>query len=157
YLYVNGNGRLVHKPDSTITILDTTAAREVAHFLVNDDVITDLQLDMSSPILYTGERNKRLIAVIDTNTRRVIATWPLTLGEGIGHMALDRKHHRLFVSCRYGQIVIFDTHSGKELQALPINQYADDLQYDSGSERLYATCAGPIGVGRPTVDVFQQI
>jgi DNA-binding beta-propeller fold protein YncE len=156
YLYVNGNGRLVNKPDSTVTIVDTSAAREVSQFLVNDDLITDFQLETSSPNMYTGERNKKLIAVIDRNTQRTVAMWPLTLGEGLGHMALDRKHHRLFVSCRYGQIVIFDTQTGKELQALPINQYADDLQYDSDSQRLYATCAGAVGVGQSTVDVFQR-
>ncbi len=157
YLYVNGNGRLVQKPDSTVTVIDTSSGEEVARFEVDDDVITDFQIETSNPNIYTGERNKKLIAVIDRNTRTVIARWPVTLGEGLGHMALDRENHRLFVACRYGQVVIFDTQTGKELQALPISQYPDDLEYDPGSKRLYATCAGATGVGHSTVDVFKQI
>jgi DNA-binding beta-propeller fold protein YncE len=157
YLYVNGNGRLVHKPDSTVTVIDTTLGEEVGRIIVDDDVLTDLQIDPSGSNLYTGERNKKLIAVIDRNTRKVVARWPVTLGEGLGHMALDFANHRLFVGCRYGQVVIFDTQTGKELQALPISQYPDDLEYDPVSKRLYATCAGAIGVGQSAVDVFQQI
>src|SRR5258708_32418 len=57
YLYVNGNGRLVQQPNSTVTVIDTTVGEEVARFTVDDDVITDFQLETSNPNIYTGERN----------------------------------------------------------------------------------------------------
>jgi len=46
--------------------------------------------------------------------------------------------------------VVFDTNTGKELQALPIAKGVDDLEYDAGSKRLYT-------IGDGTVDVFQEI
>jgi hypothetical protein len=44
------------------------------------------------------------------------------------------------VGRRIGQIVVFDTDSGKELQALPINKNIDDLAFDPTSKRLCVAC-----------------
>jgi DNA-binding beta-propeller fold protein YncE len=64
-------------------------------------------------------------------------------------MALDEQRQRLFVGCRSGQIVVLDSNTGKELQALPIGGGVDDLAYDAGSRRIYATTNG-------VVHVFEQ-
>ena len=65
-------------------------------------------------------------------------------------MALDEAHQRLFVGCRSGHVVVFDTNTGKELQAMAIAKGIDDLQYDSASKRLYA-------IGGGFIDVLQEI
>lgn len=65
-------------------------------------------------------------------------------------MALDEPHQRLFVGCRSGQIVVFDSNTGKELQALPITKGIDDLAYDAASKRIYA-------IGDGTIDIFQEL
>jgi DNA-binding beta-propeller fold protein YncE len=57
------------------------------------------------------------------------------------------------VGCRSGHIVVFDTATGKELQALPINQGVDDLAFDVKAKRLYAVC--PAGDG--SIDVYKQV
>jgi DNA-binding beta-propeller fold protein YncE len=157
YLYINGNGREVKKPYSTVSIVDTTSGGVVGQIQVDDDVITDFALEPSNPNIYTGMRNKKQVGVIDRTKREVVATWPLHLGEGMGHMGLDPRNHRLFVNCRYGQMVIFDTQTGKELQSIPINQYSDELRFDEATKRLYVVASGAIGVGHPSVEVFQQV
>ena len=53
------------------------------------------------------------------------------------------------VACRGGDIVVFDTTTGKELMALPITKGVDDLVYDAGSRRLYASADG-------NVEVYEQ-
>jgi hypothetical protein len=60
----------------------------------------------------TGGKN-----AVDRKARTIMASWPITLGKTNVPMAIDEAHHLLFVSCRNGQIVIFDT---KELEALPL-------------------------------------
>jgi DNA-binding beta-propeller fold protein YncE len=157
YLYVNGNGSAVNKPESTATIIDTTAGEVVGQIVVDDKVITDFALETSNPNIYSGMRTKSQVAVIDRKTRKVVATWPLTLGEGMGHMALDIANHRLFVNCRSGKMVIFDTQTGKELQAIPINQHSDELQYDKPTKRLYVVARGAPEGGHASVEVIQQI
>jgi hypothetical protein len=64
-------------------------------------------------------------------------------------MALDEQRQRLFVGCRSGQIVVFDTNTGRELQALPIAAGIDDLIYDAITRRIYAAANG-------TINVFEQ-
>jgi hypothetical protein len=50
------------------------------------------------------------------------------------------------VGCRSGHVVVFDTNTGKELQAVPIAKGIDDLEYDGASKRLYAIGGGVIDV-----------
>jgi len=66
-------------------------------------------------------------------------------------MALDEPNHRLYVACQSGHIVIFDTVTGNELQALSIARGVDDLAFDPRSKRLYAAC----GEGNGTVSVYE--
>jgi hypothetical protein len=43
-------------------------------------------------------------------------------------------------------MVIFDTNTGKELQALPIDSGVDDMVYDPGSRRIYVAANGSVNV-----------
>jgi DNA-binding beta-propeller fold protein YncE len=88
--------------------------------------------------------------VIDRNERRIIATWPITLGKVNVPMALDEANHRLFVGCRDGKMVVLDTTNGKELEALPITKGTDDMVFDPVKKRIYIANDG-------AVDVYEQI
>jgi hypothetical protein len=70
----------------------------------------------------------------------------VTLGKGNVAMALDEQHQRLFVGCRSGHIVVFDSNTGKELQALAIPADVDELQFDATTKRLYAVGGGVVSV-----------
>jgi DNA-binding beta-propeller fold protein YncE len=167
FLHVNGNGIFVHKPDSTVSVIDTTSGELVGQIKVDDSVITGFALDPSSPNIYTGMRNKKRVAVIDLKTQKVVATWPIKLGDGsnIGYMELDSTNHRLFVNTanhritrdsrpgvKYQKMVVFDTRTGNEVLTIPINEHTDHLQYDGETKRLFVVAAVP-----PSVEVFQQI
>ena len=157
YLYVTQGGDVLKHSYSLISVIDTTEGIKLGDIKVEGDVIEDLALETSSSKMYLGNKTKNEIDVIDRKTREVIVSWPLTLGSAIAPVALDEKNHRLFVGCRSGQIVIFDTVTGKEMQAIPINGGIDDLEYDPVSKRLYANCGGPKQGGNGSVDIFQQL
>jgi hypothetical protein len=109
-----------------------------------------MALDVFRPRLYVNNPARNQVTVVDRWKNAVVASWPVTLGKSNVAMGLDEAHQRLFVGCRSGQVVVFDTNTGKELQALPIAKGVDDLEYDAGSKRLYT-------IGDGTVDVFQEI
>src|ERR1700731_1512291 len=54
----------------------------------------------SVPLLPDTDKNR--IVVIDRVARKVIATWPITLGKTAVTLALDEPHHRLFAGARSG-------------------------------------------------------
>jgi DNA-binding beta-propeller fold protein YncE len=152
YVYVVNGGGDAKMAYSTISIIDTTKGDKVAEMKIDGVTLDAMEIESSGTKLFVTNVAKTQVEVIDRNTRKVIASWPLTLGKHNVALAFDEAHHRLFVGCRTGQIIVFDTNTGKELQALPINQGIDDLVYDPGSKRLYAVC--PDGVG--TVDVYEE-
>lgn len=151
-IYVENGGKDANLSYSTINIIDTTSGKNLGSLTVDSPGLDGMAIEKSSPNLYEADVARNRIIGIDRVARKVIATWPITLGKTCVTLALDEPHHRLFAGCRSGQIVVFDTESGKELQALPINQGIDDLDFDAKSKRLYAACPG----GQGSIDVYLQ-
>ncbi len=149
YAYVVNGGRDAKMTYSTISIIDTTSGEKVDDIKVDGHTLDAMAIETSSQRLYVTNVAKAEVEVIDRNTRTIIASWPITLGRNNPAITLDQDHHRLFVGCRSGQLVVLDTETGKELQALPINQGVDDLDFDMKSKRLYAA-------GNGSVDVYQE-
>jgi DNA-binding beta-propeller fold protein YncE len=151
-IYVENGGKDADMAYSTVNVIDTTSGENLGSLTVDSPGLDGMAIEKSSPKLYEADVARNRIIGIDRVARKVIATWPITLGKTCVTLALDEPHHRLFAGCRSGQIVVFDTENGKELQALPINQGIDDLDFDAKSKRLYAACPG----GDGSVDVYEQ-
>ena len=50
---------------------------------------------------------------------------------------------RLIIACyRSGEIGVFDTETGKELQAVPIKNIVNYMAFDPTSKRIYVACDG---------------
>ncbi|PYU22140.1 MAG: hypothetical protein DMG30_15765 [Acidobacteria bacterium] len=152
-LYVENGGKDAKMAYSTINVINTTSGENLGSLTVDSEGLDGMTIEASGPRLYETDVAKNRIVVIDRVARRVITTWPITLGKTAVTLALDEPHHRLFVGCRSGHIVVFDTATGKELQALPINQGVDDLAFDAKTKRLYAAC--PAGDG--SIDLYKQL
>src|SRR5260221_14439688 len=103
------------KPDSTVSVIDTTAGELAGQFTVNDSVITGLALEPSKPNIYTGLRTKKAVAVIDGKARKVLRTWPIALAEGsnVGFMEVDAANHRLFMNAANHRVTL-DPSPGKK-------------------------------------------
>lgn len=149
-LYVVNGGGDVGQQFSHLTVIDTGAGRKVADITIGGKTLEAMALDTFRPKLYLNDPAKSQIVVVDRWTNKIIASWPVTMGQRNVAMALDEQHQRLFTGCRSGQIVVFDTNTGRELQAIPITTGVDDMTYDPASKRIYAT-------GNGVVDVIEQI
>jgi hypothetical protein len=148
-LYIVNGGKDAGQHFSLVSVVDTAAGTRTAEVRIDSDTLEAMSLDLYRPRMYVNNRAQNKIAVIDRWKNTVVTSWPVTLAKDNVAMALDEPHQRLFVGCRSGQVVIFDTNTGKELQAIPIAKGIDDLQYDAASKRLYA-------IGGGSVDVFHQ-
>ncbi len=148
YLYVDNGGGDVHQTYSMLSVVDTDAGKKLADMQIDGDTLEAMALEKSGPKLYVNNKAKNQVDIVDRQKRELIASWPVTKGQTNVAMALDEAHGRLFIACRSGAIVIFDTSSGKELQSLSIGRGVDDLVYDAARKRLYATCDGAVYVFR---------
>jgi DNA-binding beta-propeller fold protein YncE len=107
------------------------------------------QLESSGARIYVNVPSAGHIAVVDRQTMRVVATWPVTAATANYPMALDEKGKRLFIGCRRPAVVlVYDLTSGKQVASFPIVGDTDDLFFDAERKRLYVTG------GEGFVDVF---
>jgi len=151
YLYVDNGGDNAHETFTMLSVVDTTAGTKLADIKLEGDTLEAMALEKSGDRLFLNNTAKNEVEVIDRKTNKVTASWPIKLGKGNATMALDESAHRLFVGCRSGAIVVFDSQSGKELQALAVGKGVDDLMFDLGNKRIYATSGGT-----GAVDVYKE-
>ena len=142
YLYVDNGGDNAHEPFTMLSVVDTTTATKLADIKVDGDTLEAMALEKSSDRLFLNNPAKNEVEVIDRKTNKITASWPVKLGKENATMAFDEAAHRLFVGSRNGVVSVFDSQSGKELQALPVGRGVDDLMFDPAGKRLYATSGG---------------
>lgn len=147
---VNGGEKAKHT-FSNITVFDTTTETEVGDIRVDGIETEGMAVEKSGPRLFSNNRDKNQIDVIDRNTLTKRATWPVT-GKKNTVMALDETTHRMFVACHQGQLVVMDLDSGKELQTLPIGGGADDISFDPKTKHIYVSG----GAGKGWIDVYLE-
>lgn len=152
YLYIDNGGGDANQTFSMFSMVDTTSGEKVADIKVDGDTLEAMALAKSTPLIYVNNRAKNQVAVIHRQTHALVASWPVTLAQANVAMALDEAAHRLFVACRSGAIVVFNTETGKEVQSLPIAKGVDDLIFDPATKRIYAAC----GSGGGSVDIYQE-
>lgn len=145
-LYVDNGGGDVGQKYSMLSVIDTNKFTKVADIKIDGDTIEAMALDPNRPQLYVNNRDKNQVQVVNRFTRTVMSSWPVTMGKTNVTMAYDVKHHRLFIGCRNGQLVVLDSDSGKELQALPIVKGVDDTTFDDSTGRIYSAGDGALSV-----------
>ncbi|MGH7951134.1 MAG: YncE family protein [Limisphaerales bacterium] len=97
-------------------------------------------VDPKANRIYDNLENKNEIAVIDTKTHTVTNRWPIAPGEGGSGMAIDVKHHRLFIGCHNNSMLMMDDVTGKVLASVPIGEGVDANAFDSGTQLAFASC-----------------
>lgn len=109
------------------------------------------QLETEGPRIFVNVPDKKQIAVVDRQKRKVIATWAMERWQANFPMALDESSHLLFIGCRNpSRLVIFDTERGIPIADLEISGDTDDLFFDAKRQRIYASCGGGY------IDVIQK-
>ena len=91
--------------------------------------------------LYVDLEDKDSVAVVDTKTMKVTATYSLN-GKGGGNagLALDVKNHVLFVACRTPQVmVMLDANDGKYLADLPIGRGCDGAVFNPKTGECFSS------------------
>jgi DNA-binding beta-propeller fold protein YncE len=98
------------------------------------------QLAKAGSRLFVNVPDAGQIAVVDRGKPAVVATWPVRGAGANFPMALDERHHRLFVGCRRpARLLVYDTETGRPVAATPIVGDTDDLFYDAARRRLYVS------------------
>jgi len=110
------------------------------------------QLEQNGKRIFVNVPDAGHIAVLDRETQKVLATWPMSKFHANFPMALDETNHRLFVGCRHpARLVVLDTDSGKQAADSEISGDTDDLFYDAKQRKIFVSC------GAGFIDVIDQV
>jgi YVTN family beta-propeller protein len=90
--------------------------------------------------VYDNLEDKNEVTVIDTKSHEVLTNWPIAPGEAASGMAIDVKHHRLFLGCDNKLMVMMDSTSGKVLATVPIGEGVDGAAFDPETQLAFASC-----------------
>jgi hypothetical protein len=148
---VNGGDKAGHKY-SHITVFDSVAERQIANIEVAGDEVEGVTVEANGPRLFANARALNQIAVINRETFKPMAIWPIRGAKLNTVAALDEQAHRLFVACHEGNLLVLDSDSGKQLQALPIGQEADYIAFEASSRKIFVSGGG----GHGWVDVIKE-
>jgi DNA-binding beta-propeller fold protein YncE len=98
------------------------------------------QLEQKGSRIFVNLPDSNKVAVVDRNTRTVIANWSTPGALANFPMALDEQNHRLFIVCRRpAEMLVLNTASGVIVARVPVVGDCDDVFYDADAKRLYAS------------------
>lgn len=149
--YDPAQGKLYLGYLKALAVIDPKTAQSLADISL-DAHPEAFELEKTGKRIFVNLPETQHIAVVDRETGSVVEKWPTGEVSHNNSMALDEANHRLFVACsRPARFLVFDTQTGKTVQALGLIDDCDDMHFDSANKRIYASC------GSGTLDVFEQI
>jgi DNA-binding beta-propeller fold protein YncE len=150
-LYVANGGKDIGEKFSRVSVVDVKHRKNVIDIKIDGERLEALALEKSGRRLFVNVTSLNKVAVIDRESRKVIAVWDVKEAKENVSMGLDEANHRLFIATRGpAMLVVLDTESGKSVASLPSAGGVDDLAYDAQRKRIY------MSAGEGFVNVYQQ-
>ena len=113
--------------DKAVTVLDLGGAPE---FAVSD----------GHGHIYDNLEDKSEVLRINAKTLKIEERWPLAPGESPSGMAMDPKHHRIFIGCRNKMVIVMNAQNGNVVASLPIGEHVDATWFDPDSKTVFNSC-----------------
>jgi DNA-binding beta-propeller fold protein YncE len=145
-LYVGYGGKDAGKDYGEVGIIDAKADKQRGNVQVAAHP-AELLLDKSGNTLFVFVSAESKVQVIDTKSRKVVSTWPVS-SQRNGDGAFDEATHRLFLGTRTPpEMIVMDSSSGKEVAHLPTVEGMDGVYFDSARKRIYVSGGRGFDVG----------
>jgi DNA-binding beta-propeller fold protein YncE len=151
YAYVRGRSPSGAK-SVQIAIIDTKDFKHIGDITLPGYRSEQMAIEKSGKRrLFVSLTGTNEVGVVDLQTRKVIARWPLPEAHLINALTLDEVNHRVFIACRNApRFFAFDTETGKIVANLPLSvEVLDDMSFDAVRKRIYVA-------GGPSTIVFEE-
>jgi DNA-binding beta-propeller fold protein YncE len=150
YYYVESGGDDAGAKTHMINIIDTKTFKLVGDITLPGNHSEAMAVDHAGKKLYVNLTGADQVGVVDLNTRKLVARWPVPDAETANALVLDEPNHRLFIATRKpAKFFVYDTDTGKVVTTLPTAEMHDDMWFDTARKRIYVT-------GTETTAVLEQ-
>ena len=100
--------------------------------------------------LFLNMQDRHTLLKLNSQTLKVLETWPLAPCEQPSSMDIDPAHERVFIGCRSGVMAVVDGNNGRILTTQPIGKGVDATEFDAARGLVYFSS------GDGTMAVFHQ-
>ena len=149
-LDIPGNRIVVGYGSGGLAVIDPTSARKVADIPLSVHP-EGFQLDPGSNRILVNLPKAQAIAVVDRQSGKQTATWPMRVAGGNFPMAIDQAARHVLVAFRNpAKLGAFAMDDGSLIASPDICGDADDLFVDAKRRRVYISC------GEGSIDVLDS-
>jgi DNA-binding beta-propeller fold protein YncE len=150
YYYVESGSDEPGAKTHVINIIDTKAFKLVGAITLPGNHSEAMAIDRAGKKMYINLTGADQVGVVDLETRKLVAQWPVPDAQTANALVLDEPNHRLFIATRKpAKFFVYDTDSGKVVTTLPTAEMHDDMWFDVARKRIYVT-------GTETTAVLEQ-
>ncbi len=151
YLYVDHGGKDSNRGPGGLAIIDTVKLAQVGN-IITDWRPAALALEKHGPRLFVTLPGAGEIGVINRNTQKILAKYPVGAPARPDAIALDEVHRRIFVGTRTpNKFIVLDIDSGKTIAAMDSVGGIEGLFFDAAHQQIYIS--GLDGI----VAVYRQV
>ncbi|HRI22737.1 MAG TPA: YncE family protein [Panacibacter sp.] len=125
------NGR-----SNDLSVIDPVTNKVVAAIAVEGKPETAVGNGLGK--LFVNIEDKNMIAVIDLQSFKMEAAWPLDGGKEPTGLAFDKATNRLFAGCDK-LLVVLDASTGKVVRKIPIGEGCDGVAFDNNTKTIFTS------------------
>lgn len=123
-----------------VAVIDAENSRKIADMPLSVHP-EGFQLDSSGSRIFVNLPKAQAIAVVDRQSGKQTATWPMKIADGNFPMALDQAARHVLVAFRSpAKLGVFSMEDGASIANPDICGDADDLFVDAKRRRVYISC-----------------
>ena len=90
-------------------------------------------------MVYVNLEDKSQVVAIDSRKLEVKNHWPIAPGEEPSGIAIDAKHHLLFIVCSNKKAIVLNNESGKVVADIPIGSGPDAAGFDPETKLAFSS------------------
>jgi DNA-binding beta-propeller fold protein YncE len=140
YYYVESGSDDAGAKTHAISIIDTKAFKLAGEITLPGNHSEAMAIDHAGKKMYINLVGEDQVGVVDLDSRKLIAKWPVPDAQGADALVLDEPNHRVFIATRKpAKFFVYDTNTGKVVTTLPTAEMNDDMWFDVARKRFYVT------------------
>jgi DNA-binding beta-propeller fold protein YncE len=140
YYYVESGSDEESVKTHVLNLIDTKTFKLVGDITLPGNHSEAMAIDQAGKKLYVNLTGTDEVGVVDLDSKKVIARWPVPEAQTANALVLDEPSHRVMIATRKPpKLIVFNADTGKPVASLPCAPVHDDMWFDSASKRIYVT------------------
>ncbi|WP_077037993.1 YncE family protein [Pelomonas sp. KK5] len=150
WFVTGGKNATKKQPTVTVRQVDASTGKPTGNPITFDTDFTEgIVAEQQGKRVFINVAGKSEVAVLDKDSGRLLATWPVKEGQNNSQIDLDEANKRLFLITRKPfKLVVLNTDTGATVASFDAPGRTNGMMFDAANQRIYAAGDDYIGVYR---------